>query len=284
MTALQSLLTGLFDYAGLYPPTALSLQSAANNYLDYSRGNDATALGRFIINADRLSELRSAVGVSLKYFRLSVILSDSNASDAILHEIGAGAPIESIEIRLTQMETMEAIATKLPQALVTYVEVPFGSAGVAALDGISRFGMRGKIRMGGVVADSFPSISDVVRMLNSLMNAKVPFKATAGLHHPIRSIQPLTYEQQSAKGTMHGFINLCCAAAVLHFGGAESDAEAVLKEEDATAWRLTPDKMHWRHLSWTREQLSTLRREFFISIGSCSFKEPIWDLRSMGWL
>jgi hypothetical protein len=47
MTAIQTLLAGLFDYAGLYPPASLSLRSAANNYLDYARGKHAKALGRF---------------------------------------------------------------------------------------------------------------------------------------------------------------------------------------------------------------------------------------------
>jgi hypothetical protein len=83
---------------------------------------------------------------------------------------------------------------------------------------------------------------------------------------------------------MHGFINLCCAAAVLYFGGDESDAEKVLLEEDATAWKIDRGSLGWRHLKWTRDQLTRLRREFFVSIGSCSFKEPIEDLRTIGWL
>jgi hypothetical protein len=83
---------------------------------------------------------------------------------------------------------------------------------------------------------------------------------------------------------MHGFLNLLCAAAVLYFGGQSSDAEKILWEEDSSAWQLSPDTLQWRHLKWTLDQLSTLRREFFISIGTCSFEEPIQDLYSMGWL
>ena len=41
MTAIETLLAGLFDYAGLYPPASLDLRSAANNYLAYRQGKNA---------------------------------------------------------------------------------------------------------------------------------------------------------------------------------------------------------------------------------------------------
>jgi hypothetical protein len=284
MTAIESLLAGLFDYAGLYPPAGLNLQSAANNYLEYARGKHASALGRFIINADRLEELRSIVGDSLEGFRLSVIVPEGQALDAVLDGVGGGTPIETLEIRCEQPGAIERTAAKISESIPTYFEIPFGSHALAALRGVHRLGKRAKIRMGGVVPEAFPSVSAVVQMLSELARLRVPFKATAGLHHPIRSTQHLTYEPQSATGTMHGFVNLCCAAAVLYFGGSESDAEAVLLEEDPSAWQAGHDSLEWRHLRWPEDQLSTLRREFFISIGSCSFKEPIEDLQGMGWL
>jgi len=83
---------------------------------------------------------------------------------------------------------------------------------------------------------------------------------------------------------MYGFLNLLCAAAVLYFNGQSSDAEKILAEEDSSAWQLSRDTLQWRHHTWSLDQLSTLRREFLISIGSCSFEEPIQDLYSMGWL
>jgi len=284
MTAIQSLLAGLFDYAGLYPPAALSLRSAVNSYLDYARDRHSSALGRFIINADRIDELRSTVGDRLQEIKLSVIVSESNSLDAISNAMKDGLAIEALEIKSVQLEAMERIAAEIPQSLITYVEVPFDSRFLDSLEVISRLGMRAKIRMGGVVAEAFPPVSQVVSMLKTFVMLRIPFKATAGLHHPIRSTQSLTYEPQSQKETMHGFINLCCAAAVLKFGGEEKDAEGVLREEDRSAWAFAPDALQWRHLKWTRDQLSLLRREFFISIGSCSFEEPIRDLEALGWL
>jgi hypothetical protein len=284
MTALQTLLTGLFDYAGLYPPASLSLRSAANNYLEYSRGEHASALGRFIINSDRLEELRSVAGESLGELKLSVIVSEVEDLDLISDEILRGMPIDAVEIKCAQAGGIKRMAARVPQPLTVFFEVPLDERGPGALEVISTSGMRAKIRMGGVVPEAFPSLSAVVQILEALTRLRLAFKATAGLHHPIRSCRPLTYEAQSAKGTMYGFLNLLCAAAAVYFGGQLSDAEKILWEEDSSAWKLSPDTLQWRHLKWTQDQLSTLRREFFISIGSCSFEEPIQDLYSMGWL
>jgi hypothetical protein len=284
MTAIETLLTGLFDYAGLYPPASLSLRSAANNYAEYSSGAYATALGRFIINADRLEDLRLIAGVSVEQLRLSVIVSEDKDLDLIADKVGEGMPIDSVEIKCAQSDAIERMAARVPQPLTVYFEIPLDFSGTAALEVISGLGMRAKIRMGGVVAQAFPSISNVVQTVAALVKLRLPFKATAGLHHPIRACRPLTYEAPSVTGTMHGFLNLFSAAAVLYFGGRSADAEKVLAEEDSSAWQFGSDSLQWSDLRWTQDQLALLRREFFLSIGSCSFEEPIQDLREFGWL
>jgi len=284
MNAIHTLLAGLFDYAGLYPPASLSLRSAANNYLDYASSQHAAALGRFIINADRLEELRSIAGDRLKQFKLSVIATDIKSLSGISREISDGMPIDTVEIKCADPGVVEQIASNIPQSLTTYIEIPFDSQGIAALDAIFGARMRAKIRMGGVVPEAIPPVSAVIPILSALAKLRLPFKATAGLHHAIRSTQPLTYDPQSAKATMHGFLNLCGAAAVLYFGGDEKDAEKVLQDEDRAAWRVDKDLLQWRDWKWTRDQLSTLRHEFLMGLGSCSFEEPIHDLEALGCL
>ena len=284
MTAIHMLLAGFFDYAGLYPPASLSLRSAANNYLDYASGKHAWALGRFIINADRLEELRSIAGDRLKHFKLSVIAPDIDSLAAISREISNGMPIESIELKYSDPNAFEQASKNIPPSVTTYIEIPLDPSGISALDPISRAGLRAKIRLGGVTAEAFPPPPTVVQMLSALAKLRLPFKATAGLHHPIRSTQPLTYNPNSATSTMHGFVNLCCAAAFLYFGGNEQDAQDILNDEDQTSWRVDEDSLQWRHLKMTKDQLATLRREFFIGVGSCSFEEPIHDLEALGWL
>jgi len=284
MTAIQTLLASLIDYAGLYPPASLSLRSAANNYLAYTTGRHAEALGRFIINADRLDELRSVAGESLARFELSVIASNTADFDRIHNVIRNGMKIEAIEMKNADLDAIKQTRAQLPNYVDLYIEIAPDASTPSLLQAMVDTGIRAKIRMGGVTPDAFPSAPDVVRMMAELARLRLSFKATAGLHHPIRSCRPLTYDQHSPKGTMHGFINLCCAAAVLFFGERESAAERILLEEDPSAWHIGNDEIQWRDLPWTRDQLSSMRRHFLTSIGSCSFEEPIHDLEALGWL
>ena len=137
--------------------------------------------------------------------------------------------------------------------------------------------------MGGIVPEAFPQSGDVVDWLQLAADRRIAFKATAGLHHPIRSRHRLTYAPDSACATMHGFINFFCAAAFIHFGNQVS-AIAVLEEEDPGAFRVSSDAIAWREHQWTTEQVRTIRQEFFTSYGSCSFVEPLQDLEALGWL
>src|SRR4051812_33225615 len=113
MNALATLLAGLFDYAGLYPPAGLSLQSAANNYVEYSRGDHRRALGKFIINADRLEEFRSVAGDSLKDFRISVIVNDDADWDPVTAGISDGLPIEAVEVKFRDADFISRTAKQI---------------------------------------------------------------------------------------------------------------------------------------------------------------------------
>jgi hypothetical protein len=284
MTAIDTLLAGLFDYAGLYPPASLGMRSAANHFIEYGRGGHAWALGRFIVDLDRVDELRSIAGGSFNEFRPSVIATESAVWDNLASQIHNGNRIDALEIKCSRAEDVERIAAHIPRQLVTYFEVSMDADGQAALKPIAALGARAKIRMGGVVAEAFPSIPDIVQMLKALADLRLAFKATAGLHHPLRSRRPLTYQPQGPTGIMHGFVNLCCAAALLYFGGNTADAAGLLDEQDSSAWRITQDAIQWHDRSWTVGQLAEVRNQFLISIGSCSFEEPIHDLESLGWL
>jgi len=284
MSAVETLIAGLFDYAGLYPPAGLSLRSAVDNYLEYSRTKHASALGRFIIDIDRLDELRSVCSDSIDALRVSVIAPEDGNWEVLARQIDAGLRIETVEVKCNRASAIEQIARRIPSGLVSYFEIPINESSHAALEAIRSAGARAKIRMGGVVSEAFPSVPDVIQMLSKLANLRLLFKATAGLHHPVRSLRPLTYQPQGPTGVMHGFVNLWCAAALLYADGDAEDARCVFSEEDPAAWHLAADGLRWRNWSWSADQLTSLRQNFFIGIGSCSFEEPIRDLESLGWL
>jgi hypothetical protein len=289
MTAMHSLLAGLIDYAGLYPPAALDMPTALRNYIDYGRSQHSLALGRFLVDVNRLAELRGESGDAARHVRLSVIAAPTTDWDSLagLFQDLTDLTIDSIEIKTAQPQEIERITRCLPSGLVTYFEVTWDPQLLethAALAAIDAMGARVKLRMGGGVAGDFPSVPQVARMLKALADRRLPFKATAGLHHPIRSRHSFTYEPDSPSGIMHGFLNLACAATLLDSGGDLSQAILLLEEQDPSAWQVTPDAIAWRSFRWSTDELRSMRERCMISFGSCSFTEPIEDLEALGWL
>jgi hypothetical protein len=259
--ALRALLEGLIDYAGLFPPASLDMPDAAQIFNQACAGDHGWILGRFVVPAARIGETDPS-------WKISVI----------------GVPprwVESCEIKIDHATQAAAVLTGAPQGVTTYFEFPLREdpKPLAAL------GVRAKVRTGGLTPEAFPSSADLARFLHSCAAANVPFKATAGLHHPIRGGHPLTDEPDSPVATMHGFVNLFLAAALVwHRGSTEADALATLEEISPGAFRWTANCVTWHGHSLTASQISSARRKFAISFGCCSFDEPVRDLQELGWL
>ena len=282
MTAIETLLAGLIDYAGLYPPAGLDMRTAVRNYLSYQDGPHAFALGRFIVDIARIDELREAAGDALGAVPLSVIAPTELDAHKLSALIDRGFRIESVEIKCADPATIAELGRRLPNDIERYIEVPIHDS-TALLDALAASHMRAKLRMGGVVPEAFPCAESVAAILKGLSDRNIAFKATAGLHHPIRSRHHLTYAPDSLAHVMHGFLNLAFAAALVHSGGSADEALLTLQEEDTGAWHVTPDVIRCRGFALTSAQLRDMRG-FFTSFGSCSFTEPIGDLEVPGWL
>jgi len=283
MSVIANLLDSLFDYAGLFPPASLDLPAVVRNYLCYRQGLHADALGRLIVDFNRAQALRTVAGERLREIGLSLIASSERDLDGLLYLLDTGLPIDAIEIKANAPSEIERIARRLPVGLTTYFEVPVEAGDARALDAICGAGARVKLRMGGMTAEAFPSPRTTAGMLQALADRHLIFKATAGLHHPLRSIHRFEGSLDSAAGTMHGFVNLCCAAAIIHLGGDAIDAALILEETDQRAWQISPEAIVWREFRWSALQMEDVRREFFCSIGSCSFTQPVEELEALGW-
>src|ERR1022692_2621161 len=206
--SLRALLVNLIDYAGLYPPAGLALPAVLENYETYLASPESWMLNRLVLPAAKLPE--APLGDN---WRVTLLVE------------GEPGPLPA------QVETLE---TRLPHrvSLPTYCE--------ASIGGIQ--GGFAKVRTGGLTPETIPSSEALADFLGEAASRHIAFKATAGLHHPIRSLHPLTYAPDSPCATMHGFVNVFVAAGVA-WAGAERDAILdVLNEGDAGAFQFLTDR------------------------------------------
>lgn len=302
--ASRILLEGLVDYAGLFAPAALAMPNAVRNYAHYRAAGSGWILGRFICPAQSLELFSEKAEPLLPRdagaipWRLSVTGSPDLASD--LAEIAAfnerhrvcfdecGAKVDAYEITAASVHEVERIAGATPRDVQTYFEVPLDGDVEAIIAAIARVGKRAKVRMGGTTANMMPSPQSVVRFFNACFAHGVTAKATAGLHHPLRGTYRLTDEPDAATGRMYGFLNV--ALAVAHIGSGGSEAEAMQLLEESDAGRIVFSDLHvaWhgpdRTLTFTRDVLQHMRERGLVSVGSCSFTEPVDESRALGWL
>jgi hypothetical protein len=289
-TALSALLDGLVDYAGLFPPAALPMPEAVARHATYVRGTDRALLGRFVVPFARLEECAAAVDAlpptlapaDRAPWRLSVLagVDDAPSLAAFNARERRRLVVDTVETRADAVAAMTAIAAVLG-AYATYVEIPVREDPAPLVEALGAHGLRAKVRTGGVTADAFPSPPEVLRFLVSCVRGGVPFKATAGLHHPLRGEYALTYAADAPRGTMYGFLNIFLAAAFLEAGLAPNQVAPLLEERDASAIVVRPESIGWRTHLLSGDAIARTRARLAGSFGSCSFEEPVQDLTSL---
>jgi hypothetical protein len=295
--SLRSLLAGAIDYAGLFPPATLRMRDAVERYACYLRGDEAWALGRFVLPMSRLDEFaeaRDAVSFEAGPWRVSALVGEDAGADArrieaFNEEHADLALIDSVETKLAfgpsdALREIDVLSRAMPTTLATFVEIPASGELDALIAAIGAAGLRAKIRTGGVTREMFPGARNVARFLASCARHGVAFKATAGLHHPIRGRYPLTYEANPPTGTMFGFVNLLAASALQRAGVSDDEIVAMLESEQAEDFAISDACLRWRGHTLTVSALRDTRASFALSFGSCSFEEPLRDLRELGLL
>jgi len=295
MTApLHALLEGVVDYAGLFPPAGLEMRAAVANYAAYVGSDDAWMLGRFVLPIARLEEFEEARlaldgQLASRRWRLSGLTGgDMMADVALATEFnsrgGTGAIVDSLEAKLSTVEEVRRLAARLPGDMELYVEVPVHEDPATLIRAIADVGAKAKIRTGGVTQTAFPPSAQIVRFMRRCMEAGAAFKATAGLHHPLRARYRLTYEPDAPSGTMFGFLNVFLAASLLSAGGSDDDATLLLEETSVNDFEFSGAEVRWRSHRLTTDQLRDARRALARSFGSCSFREPVDDLHALSLL
>ena len=296
--SLRTLVANLVDYAGLFPPAALTMEPTVKNYDSYRRGENAWMLARLVMPVARLSEFESAIsqlppaGAEPRAWRLTSSMGPNAAADIekVLdfnrrHGSGTGKDsfmIESVEMRAANAGEIRAAASHIPKDLQTYFEIPLSDTLESSLAAIAEAGGRAKVRTGGEAPEMFPSGADLAHFFTLCARKNVSFKASAGLHRPLRGLQRYTYKPDSASGVMHGFINVFLSASFVREGMNENDAAELLAEQSPAAFAWDEKGVAWRCHCIGHKHLAAARKSFCLTVGSCSFQEPLENLKALG--
>jgi hypothetical protein len=234
-----ALLSGLIDHAPLFPPASLDVPAALEEDRRAGESGLAFALGRLVWPASRLHELPESDR------RLSVLVDGPFDP--------RGRRIEAVEGKLgDDLDVLAALADEV------YVEVPLDDELDVRLGEVKRRGLRAKVRCASTG-------SPPTRLGWFVLECRaqgVVFKATAGLHHAVRT------EEE------HGLLNLLAAVAF-----CDEDA---FDERDPGAFALSGEGFRWRGRTADWHELRYARQVRLHSVGSCNFFEPMEELQALG--
>lgn len=306
----RAFLEGLIDYAGLFPPASLDMADAVAGYRAARSGARHWIVDRFIVPASRLEELATQLVRSTpgeEQWRLSVILdgaaepwfdsatADVNRARAFAAEMEPLATVVMAEVKIPpdlaggaslagEAGAVARAIARLGPAMPMF-EIPAADDDTiegsleALTDARQERGivLGAKIRCGGLAAEAFPSPGAVARFIVGCRDHDMPFKATAGLHHPFRHEDPVT------GFTHHGFINVITAAVLAQaLGIGVEEVTDVVGDRNPEAFAVSDTGVRWRSLEASADQVAGARSQLAMGYGSCSFEEPTADLEGLG--
>ena len=285
-------MTGLIDYAGLFPPASLDIETALRNFAGYLESEDGWMLGRYVVPAAQLNRVVLHPG-----FRCSVVVSPGVSREELEQLRAFTGRVEMMETRLADIagspdqvsDQLLRLKTRLGQAglqgVQLFVEAGSAEPAAAAIAAFNSSGSGGeiignvgyKLRCGGVEKQAFPTPERVAEVIGICRGHDIPMKFTAGMHHPLYNYSPEIGIMQ------HGFINIF-SAALLVWGCNLSIDEIVkcLHDETARHFHFTEESFSWHGKTISASEIKKLRRSKVISFGSCSFAEPVEGLHLLG--
>lgn len=293
------MLAGVIDYAGLFPPAKLSMNSSVESYLRYAHGEDAWILSRFVCSAGRLPELlaelgehtpeevsqRDAIPLSIvgnapqdhKHWAHS-IEHDAHEMERFQKACDRRAELEAYEIRVPDHTHLEEYLRTLEgfQNVETFVELPWDGALAESIALISETDIDGvKARTGGLDASAFPSTDQLAEFIRGAVQADCAFKCTAGLHEPV------AHFDEALGALRHGFLNVLVATALaIREDLSRKEIAEILANTFEAEFQIREDFLQYQGARIDLD-LADQARESFVSFGSCSIDEPLAGLAKL---
>lgn len=317
--SLDYLTNHLLDYAGLFPPAQLPLDTALQNYFFYLNHPYKAALGKFILPASKCRECVSSHGLtagSSNTISFSILCSQAKSIETIhdsfqtdlsnvtyfINNTPKQCQIDSYEILFPQEFYMSDDAKilgmfeSLGAANQVFCEMPFllPETIMHFLSVVARYNASSmknkvfiKLRTGGIKPEHVPSIQTLANAIISLAKFRIPFKVTAGLHVPIPNFNA------SVGAKMHGFLNVIFASIFAFQNGVHSDFDMsrvanILENlgyenlhfhENGIVLNMQPSSNGATAILFSNEMIKNFREQYFRGIGSCDFLEPLEHLK-----
>lgn len=276
------LLRGILDDAATFPPGNATMADSVEARAMYADTWFAPLLGAVVLRADRTEELLDVLAGCEHAPRqvdgpLPVTVTVPGGPTAVAEAVRAvkhralAAVAFEVPLGHVQPDTALLLRTRMevPADAALHVELSSVVDPAHAMPVLAEAGVRGKLRTGGTTASAFPDVATVARFVHAAVQARVPFKATAGLHNALR------HRDEDTGFEHHGFVNLLAgtAAALLH-GATEHQVGVLLASTE-------PDPLLEVLTGLDADQALAVRRAF-VSFGTCSTVEPVEDLAGLG--
>lgn len=311
--SLKNFTSKIIDYAGLFPPASLDLAQAFHNYIFYRQGENKWMLNKFIIPAKKLGDLTElmkemvieepvnfsvlgSAGDTIEAFNKNFDADLASISDFIKAN-GKIAGIDAFEVRLPKeileredsddmLDMMIGVSDRLEKTAGKTVPVfyeaaldeKYESQIIRVVESIAslRKNCGYKLRTGGTEPSAFPAAGLIAFAIMTCCEFGVPMKCTAGLHHPVK------HYNEGVKADMHGFFNIFGAGILAYAEDLdEEEIIEIINDDDPYEFIFKETGFEWNDIEVSNVQINEARVNLMISYGSCSFDEPIEDLKML---
>ena len=265
-----AVLRKLCDDAAVFPPGSMPLPEAVPAHERHTESAYADLVGPLIVAAPALEDLGPLLGDGHPELAVTVPAGPAGIESVLAEVRNLPADLRALEVVVPDGCTAPDLVTALDRAcrgseqVDVFVEVPCDDRRPAIIEALATTRYRAKFRTGGVRAELHPDEAELASAIKTVVDAEVPFKATAGLHHAIRNTDPETGFEQ------HGFLNVLLAADAAVRGASAGELSDVLAERDGAAIAARVEELDGSRADAARAQ--------FVSFGTCSIDDPLTEL------
>lgn len=319
--SLQLFMDGLIDYAGLFPPSALDMDTAIRNYAEYRLSNDKFMLSHFICPSGRLKELEPyghELFIEEPPFLFSVLCGGAEGGE---EEFLAGlekdfeqlsdfcekhdyvVKIGVLEIKLPALSgnetefvqllnrTARLVNARMRDEVQVFYEIKRDENWSKNVEKTARalsahnHEMQGGVRylQGGFKLRCGGVKAEMVPTVEQVSAAVYHCaENNIALKATAGLHHPVRHFNESVQTRMHGFFNVF--GAVILAGAHQADEKTireVISEENPAAFQFDEQYFSWKNYKAPLSSIEKYRLTRAKSFGSCSFDEPREDLQNL---